>query len=396
MTFTYDRAYLKARVNAGIQNRMGSVPDPDQLMDDCVRAVLGSTDIRSSIRKAALTPKLFNGVTSYTAPTDLKEQGIIDVPPQVKRSGNEWFLTTPSEFERIGYKLDGWIAIDHFNGTPKILLAKNLEDENRVIAELDSITSGGGTWVSFGDAINVEADHDDYIKGGGSLSFDLSGVGGTTAGLQNLSLEAFDIEDFLDGNGAAFTWVKFSDATDITNLILRLGTDVTGNYVQKIATVCHDGTAFQNGWNLIRFDLTSLTEAGTAPKTGLDSVAIYMTKASGKINETDYKFDWLVLKRGQIYEQKYYSRFGWVDANTGAYKEFSDDDSDLIVCDTTEFELFMLKGRQLAAQEINEFDMANSWRVLFEGADGKGGKRFQYLQQNPSEKKIMTTEYHAF
>lgn len=394
MTFIYDRSFLKSRINAGIQNRIGSVNDEDDLVNDVARAVIADMDIRSTIRRGTLTPKLFNGIFDYTAPTDLKEQGIIDIPPQVKRDGKEWFLTTPEEFDRMKENLDGWVAIDHFNGAPKLLLAKNIDDENRVIAELDSLTSGGGTWALFGDATGLEADNDNFVKGNGSINWDISAAAGTTAGIQNTGLDEYDVDDFLGGNGAAFVWVYLSSELLITNFILRLGLDAS-NYLTKTVTACHDGTAFAAGWNLLRFDLTSLTTVGTPGTTSFDYAAIYMTKTTAKVSETDFKFDWLVLKRGQIFQTKYYSKYPWISA-AGAYKELSTDDSDLIVADTTEFELFTLKGKEMAAKEINEFEMAESYRIEYEGKDGLGGKKRRYLLQNPSEKKVETSEYYKF
>lgn len=394
MTFIYTREHFKDRINAGIQNRIGMLSDADDFVNDVARQVITDIDIRSAVRRAALTPKLFNGIHEYTAPSDLKDQKIIDVPPQVKRGGEEWFLTTPADFYRKLGQLDGWMAIERYNGISQLLLAKNLDDENRIIAELDSLTSGGGTWALFGDAVNVAQDLDNYVKGAGSLKFDISGVGGTTAGIQNTALELYDIVDFIGGNGAVFAWAYLSSATDVTNFILRLGKDAS-NYISKTVTAQHDGTAFVAGWNLLRFDLVSYSTTGSPGTTDFDYAAIYMTKAAGKINETDFRFDWLVMKRGQIYNVKYHSKYPWI-SSAGAYKENSTADSDLLVADTTEYGLFLLKGKQMAAEEINEFDLAETYRLQYEGRDGNSGKRGMYLKMNPSESKVITDEYHKF
>ncbi len=386
----YTRAQLKSRVNAGIHGRIGVLLDENDFIDDVVRSVLGDIDLRTTIRRGTLTPKLFNGVYEYTAMTDLKEMGILDVPAQVKRDNQEWYLVTPTEFERLKGQLPGAvIAVDHYNGTPKLLLSKDLDDINRVIAELDALTSGGGTWVLFGDAENLTRDADNYIKGNGSINFDISSAGGTTAGIQNTGLDLYDIDDFIGGNGAAFVWVYLSSATNVTNFILRLGKDNTANYITKTVTAAHDGTAFVDGWNLLRFDLTSYTTVGSPGTTSFDSAAIYMTKTAGKVSETDYRFDWLVLKRGEIYNVKYYSKYGW-QSSAGVYKENSTDDSDYVNADTTEYELFVLKGKQMAAEEANEFEIAEKYSTQYETKKGR------YTKQNPSERKIMSNEYHRF
>lgn len=385
----YTRADLKSRVNAGIHGRIGVVVDEDDLMNDIARSVIGDIDLRSAIRRGTLTPKLFNGIYEYTAMTDLKEMGIIDIPAQIKRDNDDFYLVTPTEFERMKGRAPGAvIAIDHYNGTPKLLLSKNIDDENRVIAELDSLTSGGGTWQAFGDGTNLTRDGDNYIKGAGSINWDISAAGGTTAGIKNDSLTAYDIEDFLGGNGAAFVWVYLSDEENITNFILRLGQS-SSQYYSKTVTAQHDGTAFAEGWNLLRFDLVSLTETGSPAATDLDYAAIYMTKTTGKISQTDFRFDWLVLKRGEIYNTKYYSKYPWI-SSVGVYKENSTDDSDLLVADTTEYELYILKGKQLAAEEANEFEIASKYESQY------NDKRARYLKQNPSERRVMSEQYYEF
>lgn len=388
MTFIYTRSQLKSRVNAGIHGRIGVLIDEDDFINDVAREVNTDIDMASTIRRGTLSPKLFNGIYDYTAPSDLKEQAIIDVPPQIKRDNGEWYLTTPEEFLRTRERDNNIIAIEDANGIKKLLLSKNLDDENRVISELDSTTSGGGTWIAFGDGTNITADQDDFVKGAGSINWDINAAAGTTAGIQNTGLEDYDIEDFMQGNGAAFVWVKITSTTGLTNFILRLGTD-SSNYYYKTITSAHDGTGFVEGWNLLRFDLTSLSSSGSPAQTSLNYAAIYMTKTTGKISETDYRFDWLVLKRGQIYQTKYYSKFPWVSA-AGAYLENSTDDSDFIVADSTEYNLYILKGKQMAAEEANEFEIAGTYERQYIEKKGR------YVKQNPSLRRIETTEYYHF
>ena len=388
MTFIYTRSDLKSRVNAGIHGRIGVLIDENDFINDVAREVNTDIDMRVNIRKSTLTPKLFNGIYEYTAMSDLKEQAIIDVPAQVKRDNGEWFLTTPEQFYRQREQANNMIAIDSYNGVQKILLAKIFDDQNSIISELDSLTSGGGIWQGFGDGENLTADQDDYVKGAGSINFDISSAGGTTAGIKNTALNSFDLTDFLQGNGAVFAWVKLTSETDITNFILRLGQDES-NYYYKTITVAHDGTAFKAGWQLLRFDLTSISSSGSPAQTSLRYAALYMTKATGKVSETDYRFDWLVLKRGSIYETKYYSKYPWA-SSAGAYKENSTDDSDYIVADSTEYNLYILKGKQMAAEEANEFEIAGKYESQYTVAKAR------YIKQNPSMRIIETTEYYKF
>jgi len=183
-----------------------------------------------------------------------------------------------------------------------------------------------------------------------------------------------------------FVWARINTPTDLTNYILRLGTDAS-NYYSKTATVAHDGNAFVAGWNLIRFDLTNLTEQGTVTDASINYAAIYMTKTTGKVDETDYKFDWLLLNKGYRHNITYVSKYSW-QSETGVYKEKSTESSDLIVADTSEYDLFVLKGRQIGLEETGaEQGMINTATRNYVAA------METYMSNNPDESMIMVTSY---
>lgn len=360
----------------------------EDLMNESVREVMGEIHLRSARRKSSLTPNLFSEVYDYAAPSDLMANRIIDLPPQILReSGDEINLVPHEEFDRL--KPNNAIALYDYNGTRRLKIAKSVDDKVSVVSTMDSLTAGGGTWVLFGDAENVVADADDYLLGIGSIKFGISSAGGTTAGLQNTGLNSFDLDDeYLGGNGAAFAYVKINDITNITNFIFRIGSS-TSAYHSKTVTAQHDGTAFVNGWNLLRFDLTSLTDTGTPNDDAITYVALYMTKDAAKVSETDYKIDHIVLRKGKIYNVDYYTKYGW-QSSAAAYKENSTADTDLLVADTDEFDLFVLKGRARAAMEVGEPDLASIYETQYQN------KNATYQKENPSEAKIMTSEYYSY
>lgn len=386
MSFIYTRSQLKSRINAGIQGKIGMLVSAEDLMNEVVRELYAKLDFVSARRSTTLVPNLVAGIYDYACPADLKSYAIIDIPAQAKRSDGQWFLVPSEEFERQ-HKV-GSIAIDDYNGIRLLKLSSRVDSKNIIISELDNTTSGGGTWALFGDAINVAADTDDFVSGGGSLSFDLSAAGGTTAGIQNSTLNTFDLTDYLGGNGVVFVWTKINSATNITNYILRIGTD-SSNYYTKTATARHDGTAFVAGWNLLRFDLSSLTTVGTPTDTSMRYVALYMTKAAGKISETDYKFDKLQIAKGVIHNAKYYSSYGWQNSS-GSYLLNSTSDTDVLVADEGEFNLAITAGIAKAAYEVNDDALGVKYDDKLK--DGIKG----YEKDHPSEAKIMTSEYYSY
>jgi len=113
-----------------------------------------------------------------------------------------------------------------------------------------------------------------------------------------------------------------------------------------------------------------------------------MTKTAGKISETDYKFNNLVVMRGVIHEIEYYSKYGWQNTS-GTYLENSTDALDYVICDTSEYDLILKHGvrrgmrlTNFSGEEIKDADTeyADALRV--------------YGSQNPDESQLMVSTYH--
>lgn len=372
-------------MNSGVQGKEGILASPQTTMNNGVRRLLSRVDLRSNKRRSVLAPNLFNGIFPYACPSDLKGVAIIDLPAQAKRADGEWTLVPPEEFDRFDGARAGILAIDDYNGVRVLKLASQVDSNSLVISELDSLDS----WSAFGDAESLAVDDADYIKGAGSLKWNISAAGGTTAGIVNNSVDSVDISDYLGGTSAFFVWVKINSTTNLTNFILRFGSSAS-NYYSKTVTTQADGTAFVAGWNLLKFDVASLTETGSVDDTALTYFAVYMTKAAGKISESDYKFDWLVLKKGIIHYVRYYSKYGWQSA-AGAYKQNSTASTDLLVADEDEYDLFRQQCVIQAMEEIGYPD------AEIQAKENKLKEAIaEYAMRNPSEAKIMSNEYYAY
>lgn len=385
MTFVYTQSQLLSDINAEIHGKIGMISSQTDFVNSVVREVHNDVTIRSTRRRADLAPNLFPEIYQYACPSDLRDYKIIDIPAQAKRYDGH-FKLVPTEQFSVRPDL-GDIAIDDYNGVRTLLINSEVPAKSQLIAELDSTTSGGGTWEAFGDAENVARDGDDFIKGSGSISFDISNAGGTTAGLQNAALNTFDITDFLGGDSAVFVWVKINSTTGITNFILRLGNDAS-TYYSKTITARSDGNAFESGWNLLRFDLTSLSETGSVADTAIDYAALYMTKTAGKISETDYKFDWLTTLSGKRHYVQYISRFPWT-TSAGVWIEKSTSAQDLLAADTSEYELFVKRGKYKGLQFTNA-DQNDKDEAKQDYLNAVAS----YASQNPDESKVMISTYH--
>lgn len=387
MAFHYTRSELLSDINAGLRGKIGMISSQEDFVNRVVREVKNAIALRSARRKATLSPDLFPGITQYACPSDLQDNRIIDIPAQVKRYDGSFGLVPVEQFNVS--PRTGDIAIDDYNGTRVLLVNSEVTTASSIISPLESTTSGGGTWVLVGDAENVRDNDDDYVKGNGSVFFDIGAGGTTTAGIENIGLNTVDLTDFLGGHSSVFVWVRINSTTNLTNFVLKLGTD-NANYYSKTITARHDGNAFQSGWNLLRFPLTSLTETGTVTDTTINYASLSMTKTAGKISETDYAFNYLAVMKGVIHDILYYSKYGWQNSG-GTYLENSSAASDVVVADTTEYELFVKHG------VCRGLRLTNAAREDIDDADREFEDAVSvYNAQNPDESQLMVSTYHYY
>jgi hypothetical protein len=354
--------------------------------NEVARTVAKDINLASMRRSQLLSPGLFSGVYEYAAPNDLKSSSIIDIPAQAKRSDGS-FTVVPSEQFAVS-KEYGDIAVSQTNGVKQLLINSQLTDVSEVVSTLESV-SANGAWSAFGDAENVNDDIDDYIVGSGSVTFGISAAGGTTAGIENSTIDQFDVTDFLGGNSSLFVYVKINSATGITNFTMRLGSS-SSNYYTKTVTARHDGTAFVSGWNLLRFDLSSMSETGSVVDYAIDYCALFMTKDASKVSETSYKFNYAVIKRGVIHKVVYQSNYPWVTA-AGVYKLNSTDDADIITANPEEYSVFVLKGIAIGKRRT-DFTQKD---IKIADDDYKESVKL-YMMDNPDEVKTTISSYHTY
>lgn len=386
MSFSITRSDLKNRVSSKIQGKEGMIADFDALLNSGVSEVVEDVDLRSHRRRATLSPNLFEEIYDYACPSDLDVPGIIDFSPQVRRNRNDdWRHVTSSEFDMK--KEPGTFTIINRNGTRLLRISARLENDEHI--DVDTL-DGVGDWEGFGDGENLAEDDDNYVKGDGSIEFDISSAGGTTAGIKNTSVDSFDLDDdFLGDESAAFVWVYIQKTDNITNFKMHLGSDES-NYHEQTVTAQHDGTAFVTGWNLLRFDLESLSDTGTPDDDAITYVAVYMTKDASKTDETGYRFDHIEIRQGQVHYVHYYTEYGWQNSS-GSYIETASSDTDVLVANRTEFDkLIVFKCAELAAEETSQHGLADRYMKKYDRNQKK------YKLNNPSEAQIITTTYREF
>ena len=120
MSFNYTRSELLSDINGGIRAKIGMISSQQDFINRVVREVHNDIAIRSTRRKADLSPDLFPEIYQYACPTDLRDFRIIDIPAQAKRHDGSFGLVPSEQFAVSPQKGD--IAIDDYNGVRTLLI----------------------------------------------------------------------------------------------------------------------------------------------------------------------------------------------------------------------------------------------------------------------------------
>ncbi len=310
------------------------------------RKVLLHSDPPDTKRVSSLT-NLYDNITLYTAPTDLKGNKILDIRPQAgeaRVAGDNLTQTYTKPFET--WADDNRIAIEMRSGTKFLRLRKALTGRI-VLNDFESATANG-TWTAAGTGSNLQTDETVYVTGGASLSFDVTSG---TATLTNSTMTQQDLTDHLN-KAALFLWIYLPTAANVTSVQLDWGSD-SSNYYSKTVTTTQSGTSFQNGWNLLRFDWPS-TDTGSPAIASIDYVKLSIVATGGDIS---YRVDSLTSNLPFPWELVYYSKFLF-RSSAGAFKEVPTAESDIINLDTDGYNLLLNVCAKFASQQVQGKDMA--------------------------------------
>lgn len=397
---TYDYLLLRRILNTKIHGRItnlesgdtGDTSLPRDLLNSAVRTTLSDLRLRGTIREATLTPNLFDNIYDYALPNDVVADAIIGLRPQVTDSRGEfetYDLVSRDEFDRRKKVETGIYTIIDDDLTRILRVSAEVDDETLSVSSMEDTA-----WGTFDtDAVNdsdVKVDADDFIEGAGSIRFqtDTGDSTDTAVGVQNDSITDFDISPYL-ARGSAFVNAKLTVAdTGIHQITLRLGSD-SDNYYQISDSNQNDCSAFVTGWNKIRWDLQNKTTTGTPVDTAINYAAIFWsrdttTTALLHLNDTDWGFDDLILKRGKYYLLSYYSRFWWQDTAL-ALSENSTHDSHALTVQNDELEVVMAKAAEMASGYLRDQEDQKYWRNEYERL------KQVYLMNHPSEAGVKTT-----
>lgn len=386
MAAQYPRSgfYLDIQSNAGVVNNI------ERLANRAVRYVIGDIDLRSTKRRAYISPYLNEEQFDYQSPSDLKEWAIVDVRRIVDRTArNQLNMATSEYFDRNkSYNLN-LIAIEDNSFLQKLRISADLEGagSQATISNMDDDSStDGGTWAVGGSGSNLTIDTGNYVEGSASLNFDASATY-TSITLTNSTFTAVDLTGYQIG-GAVYMYVWIPSTTGLTSFKLRVGTN-SSNYYEKTITTTNENLAFAAGWNLLRMEFSAATQTGTVTMSSIGYARLEIVGDGTAAATTDWRADFLAARQGLLHEVWYYTKYGW-QTSAGAYIENSTATTDLINCDTEEYELFILKAKEMVSMDLKQFTDMATYNKMYEI------KKVNYLSKYPSERLLTIMQNWNF
>lgn len=365
------------------------IPNLSGVINRSARAVLLDVDPKETTRIVPLS-QVFNSVFDYVLPTDVKGDRIIDLRPQAGRDPTDIFTQGYAQnFD--SQKLLGLANKTQIQWNTGV---KTFRVEAPTLNAPVTLTDTGSTtgWAATTGAGSITLDTTFNVAGGGALTFNLA-AGSASGYLENSTLTAIDLTSHVNVS-TLFLWVYMPTGASITSVDLRWGSSAA-NYYNYTATVTQQGTAFQNGWNLLAFPWVSATKTGTPVNTSYTYVRTTFNYNSTL--QTGVKIDNLTSNLGYIFELEYYSKFLFRNAATNTFQETIDitngtDTALLINLDTESYNLLFNKTAFFAAQSLQGIDSA--YDVAFWDSEYQNALK-RYRAINPSEAMVKGESYYT-
>ncbi len=332
--------------------------------------------------------QVFNDVFDYPLPVDVKGDRVIDLRVQAGRNPAGVFTQGYAQTFDAN-KLRGLANTTYTQWNTGVKTFR-IEAPMLTAPYLITDTSTTTGWSATTGAQNITLDTSNNVAGGGAIQFDLA-AGYTTGSIEISTLNPIDMTGHVNID-TLFAWVYLPSASAITNLILRWGSDYTANYYTYTVTTTQQGTAFQDGWNLISVPWASATLVGSPTLTAYDSVQLTVTYNSTL--QTGVKFCNLTSNTGTIFELQYYSKYLFRDPTTNAFQEMVVDVTDnnkILNLDTESYNLFFNKAAFFIAQSLQGADAgydATYWDSEYQNA------LTRYRALNPSESMMKGEAYY--
>lgn len=362
------------------------IPNIYGAINRAARAVLLDVDPKETQRIVQL-PQVFNDVFDYPCPVDLKGDRIIDLRPQAGRQANQMFVQDYAavfdRFKEAG--INNAIYTQWNTGLKTLRIEASELTGPETLCDTSTLTG----WTATPGASTLGLDQTNNVAGGGAITLNLD-AGSPSGVIENGSLNTLDLSSY-ENVSTFFMWVYMPTGADISFVNLVWGNDSSNKWTVT-AYQTQQGTAFQDGWNLLSF-----TWLGAAVTGSPDASTISYTSVEfgyDQTLQTGVKVCNITTALGYYMEMQYYSKYLFRDPNTNVFQETVDDqDGDKVInLDTESYNLLFNKVAYFVAQQLQGADAqydADYWQTEYD----KALKRYQAL--NPAEAIVKTESYYT-
>lgn len=336
----------------GHSGTLGKVRNVEAMLERSAAKFLLKCHPLESMRSAPLSSYVHDDLNNYALAYDFGS--LVDLWPDGDR--REWdraFRDRAGRFDREKAVKNRTLSIEGSEGS-KIARINWKARAAKVLNAADSV-SANGTWAAVGTASNVSADQSTRFSGAASIRFDAAATGD---GVKLTGAAAVDLSDEEGEGDVIFPLFLESDYASVVSVTPRWGTDLASAYWEGAAqTLQADGTAFRPGWNLIKASWKSASKTGSPDPSA--TTAFQATLAlSGAV--TNARIDNVMFSLGRAFVHKYYSKFLFKNADTGAWvsRPRTGNDDDLVVLDNDTLPLFLFEVLKDMAHQMEGTDSA--------------------------------------
>ncbi len=327
----------------------GTINDLTTSLDEGRRNMIKNIKPPEMIRSAYMEQAVYDQVNRYAIPEDLKYDNIIEIK-KISSYRNVDTLEHPLEvvfrrqFDQHRRNARNVISIANENGVKYALLShpKGLKECQHLTLNEGNSLNKNGTWNVGGNVGNLRLDTLNYVTKKASLKFDINDSG-TTGFINNFSMEAVDISEYLN-KGAEFSWINIPIPLNMVSIQLTMGSsssDLTTDYYTASVNQPHDNNQFISGWNLLKYMLNNLTSVGNPNPKAITYIQLNFTTTGKKIPNCN--IDSFVVRKGVVYDLLYNSQYCLIDSVTGAWKQFTTSNSDIIASEEDTYQILMLE-----------------------------------------------------
>lgn len=377
--------------HSGTLNKVRNFP---AALERAVNTLLLKIDPIDTERIISLSQTVHDNVQNYSLPSDYKR--IIDISPQDNRNTSDRASRVFAEpFDAELLFRNKTLSIESNNGLKFLRL--NWKSRSPItISTMDSLTDDG-SWVVSGSASTPVVDTLVHLTGVGSLKFNVTVTGD---GLKNTTLSGLDLSSW-NNEEDVFVAFYFEDVSKLTSISIKRGNNLTSKYWTSAAqTAQYDGTAFQVGWNILGFPMSTSTQTGTVDTTNYTAFS-FAIASTGAI--PNVRVDNITASLGREFNLKYYSKYV-IKSSAGTWIARTSSDDDVIVLDSDCINLLILETLKNIAQqnegEDSTFDIQYANRELHgdpssPDISGRLGLYSKYRAEHPSQSKKAVARWSS-